>query len=581
LIYKVFANKPGFRNILFTKGFNVISADAGAESDEKDSRNGLGKSSLIEIIHFCLGSDLKKGHGLGKDALRGWEFSLELDVCGERVTVHRNTESNCQIYVDGDINKFPMTAKRDDDNKEYFTVDDWRNILGKCFFDLSSTTSKRKYSPSFRQLISYFVRKGSEAYLNPFEYFKNQRTWQRQVCNAYLLGLSWEYARDWQKLKDKEETLNKLKTAAQQGLIDDFFGSLGELETNRLRLKSKLEREKRELDTFKVHPQYTEFEKEVNLLTNNIHALSNKNYSDRQLVSYYHESLKGESPSPVGDVELVYKQAGLAFPDRVKKRLKDVILFHDSIIRNRKDYLNDEINSLERNISDREKNIEILSNKRAEILEILRSHGALDEFNKLNSKHMETKSDYEVVNKQIESLKKFEKGKSALKIDKEKLKQSAFHDYDSRSEIREKAISLFNSNSEALYNRPGELIIDITDNGYDFKVEIDRADSHGIQLMEVFCYDLVLAQLWAEKGAGPGFVIHDSTIFADVDERQIAGALQLANKLSQEFGFQYICCLNSDKIPHQLFKEAFNISKFVRLTLKDDKPESSLFGFRF
>jgi len=43
-----------------------------------------------------------------------------------------------------------------------------------------------------------------------------------------------------------------------------------------------------------------------------------------------------------------------------------------------------------------------------------------------------------------------------------------------------------------------------------------------------FCYDLMLARLWPARPATPGFLIHDSTIFDGVDERQRALALDLA-----------------------------------------------------
>lgn len=56
----------------------------------------------------------------------------------------------------------------------------------------------------------------------------------------------------------------------------------------------------------------------------------------------------------------------------------------------------------------------------------------------------------------------------------------------------------------------------------------------------------MLAELWSTNKYSPGFLIHDSTIFDGVDERQRALALELAEKESRERRFQYICMLNSD-----------------------------------
>ena len=117
--------------------------------------------------------------------------------------------------------------------------------------------------------------------------------------------------------------------------------------------------------------------------------------------------------------------------------------------------------------------------------------------------------------------------------------------------------------------------------GFRFNIDIERAESDGIQQMEIFCYDLTLAKIWSEKPIGPRFLAHDSIIFADVDERQVAKAIELANDFSNKMDFQYICCLNSDHVPWNSFSSSFKLNEYVIMKLKDDPPGESLFGFRF
>ena len=64
MITAVRCDKPSFREVRFKPGFNVILAERVGEATDKDSRNGLGKTTLIEIIHFCLGASTKKNEGL-------------------------------------------------------------------------------------------------------------------------------------------------------------------------------------------------------------------------------------------------------------------------------------------------------------------------------------------------------------------------------------------------------------------------------------------------------------------------------------------------------------------------------------
>ena len=148
-------------------------------------------------------------------------------------------------------------------------------------------------------------------------------------------------------------------------------------------------------------------------------------------------------------------------------------------------------------------------------------------------------------------------------------------------EAREEAINIFNANSEALYRAPGNLVVDITSTGYSFDVEIMRSGSQGINNMKIFCYDLMLAQLWANKQPRPGMLIHDSTIFDGVDERQTAQALELAQREADRWGFQYICALNSDTLPNDDFSPGFDLNRFVKLRLTDESPVGGLLGIRY
>ena len=201
----------------------------------------------------------------------------------------------------------------------------------------------------------------------------------------------------------------------------------------------------------------------------------------------------------------------------------------------------------------------------------------------LNERLVNLKQQWKDILNRIDNLKRVESGLSELKIRKEELIQRMRQDKEERGPIIERAIRLFNRNSEYLYAEPGILSIDVTPSGYKFNVEIKRAQSQGVSHMKVFCYDLMLIQLWRREKEKPGFLIHDSTIFDGVDERQIARAMELAAKEAFESGFQYICLINSDKVPYNEFAEDFRevFEKSIRIRLTDDRPEGGLLGVRF
>jgi uncharacterized protein YydD (DUF2326 family) len=205
----------------------------------------------------------------------------------------------------------------------------------------------------------------------------------------------------------------------------------------------------------------------------------------------------------------------------------------------------------------------------------------LDEYTQLQERHLDAVAQLNDVEARISNLTRFEEGRSSLRIEQELLHQRTRRNYEERRDQRQRAINLFNENTQALYRVPGTLVIDVRPEGFKFNVLIERSASQGVTNMKVFCYDLTLAQLWAEPRPSPTMVCHDSTIFDGVDERQVARALELAATDSVSRGYQYICTLNSDTVPWQEFEQSFDLNPFVRLRLTDTSENGSLLGVRF
>lgn len=51
--------------------------------------------------------------------------------------------------------------------------------------------------------------------------------------------------------------------------------------------------------------------------------------------------------------------------------------------------------------------------------------------------------------------------------------------------------------------------------------------------------------------------------------------------MSEKYGFQYICTLNTDMVPTDDFSDGFDFKPLVRLRLTDTDPSGSLLGFRY
>lgn len=575
MINAVYADHDTFKRVDFGKGFNVVLAERTETASSRDSRNGSGKSSLLEIIHFCLGSSANR-NVLMKDQLKHWTFFVDISLRGKDYTISRSINSPANVDIQGDTSYWPIKPR----TSGRMSVKDMNEVLGWLMFELPIGDNAEPYSPTYRSLISYFARKGSDGFSTPFEHFRKQREWEKQVANAFLLGLSWEDAQKWQELKDKQDGLTQLVGATKAGLVSALWGSMGELETRKVQLMSDAEGFRTQLRDFKVHPQYQDIEIRASQITARIHELSNANVSDRRMSEFYKESLGVEKAAQPNSIAQVYKEAGIILPDLAMKRLEDVLAFHDNIVANRKTFLENEIKSYEKLVAERDLQIKGLSNERAELMGILQTHGALEEHTLLQDRLNVVLNELERVRNQIENIRRIDEMRVDLKLAEAELERKSRADYDERAAVRDRAIAIFNDTSQSMYESPGRLIIDIGKTGFKFDVKMPRSTSQGIEKMKIFCYDLMLAQLWAERRTAPGFLIHDSTLFDGVDERQFAKALELASSRAEQKRFQYICCLNSDVIPWNDFSETFDITSYKVLELTDQE-NGGIFGFRF
>lgn len=576
-INNIYANQDSFRSSNFGEAMSVVLADITEDSTDKDSRNGLGKTLLVEVINFCLGSGISAT--LAKDELKEWTFGLSVEIHGSSFSFERSTKTDGMVTISGDLNDWPIKT---DEESLMIRLEDFKRILGEKIFGISHVAGKTNQL-SYRNLMSYFMRTDPTAFVDPFKYFSGQKALTVQMASAYLLGLNDDYSYKFYEIEKKKKLLGDLEKAATSGLLDEFTGNMGELEAQKVRLKQKVSQLQDKVSSFRVHEEYYAIQGEADEYTKLIHQLANEINLHEQTVSQYQESIRYEQDISVDDVQKIYKDAGVYFSDRLKKRLDEVQDFHKAVVENRSQYLKDEIKRLRKLTLEKKQKIELLSDKKEKAMSVLNSHGALDEFSQLQNRASLFQQQLDDVNSRIEKLNEFNKGMSRITIEIQELVQAMRQDYLERQAHVDEIIAIFNNNSEALYSEPGTLSVSITNSGYKYGISILRASSGGVTNMKVFCYDLLIAEISSRLKGRPVPLVHDSRIFDGVDERQIAKALKLAYAKAKECGFQYICTINSDDVPYDHFDEEFSrvFKDSVVLTYNDSDPKSTLLGFRF
>ncbi|TET21440.1 MAG: DUF2326 domain-containing protein [Candidatus Stahlbacteria bacterium] len=580
MIHRIFSKDlESFKEVTFHEGLNILVATKTKEEDPRKTRNRSGKTSLIEIMHFLLGGKCGTDSIFRLDDLISYTFGMEFDLGDSVVTVQRSGSNPNELIVRGGIQDWPISPyTKDDSNERFISNTDWRVVLGHFLFDLSGSASEEKtgkFGPSFRSLISYFIRnENAGGFLTAEKQSKNQQLGDVQVNLSYLLDLDWTISQELQFVREREKEIAVLRRELSKGTFGPVVGTAAQLQTALALAEEKTSAMKKRGKEFRVRKDYHELEKEASELTQQLADLADGNTIDYELISELERSLKSEESPSLENLERLYMEVGVELPDTAVRRFEDVRKFHEAVIENRKSYLVQEIEAARRRIANRERRTHRLDVRRAQIMTILKSSGALESYTNLRSELTRLEAETESLRNQLLIAERLEGEKTELEMERAQLLTRLRQNHQEQRVIVNKAIQTFEGISQRLYEKPGSLTIERTLNGPIFDFIIQGKRSKGIRHMLIFCFDLMLVRLCKRC---PGFLVHDSHLFDSVDSDQTETAFQIADEATKKFGFQYIFTLNSHKLPKRIELS----HAILPVSITDATEDGGLFGFRF
>ena len=587
MIRRITSDLSSFKSLNLRPGLNILLADRVPEATDLQSRNGAGKTSLIELIHFLLGANVDRKSIFKSNELIENNFDMALDLGGSEITVSRTGAKPTRVRLLGNPVDWPI-APRLNQQSGFLELsnEDWKSALGSVWFGLpvgNERESAGRFSPTFRTLFSYFVRRyQSGGFLKPNRYSTDQQLWDEQVALSYLLGLDWSHSQRLQEHRQQEKTATELRRAAKGGDLGPFFAKASELRTKLVVAEARAKKLKAGLESFEVIPQYRELEREASILTQELATLSNDTTVDRELILDLRRALSSEPVPATRSVEALYAEARILLPETVQRRFEEVEAFHNAIIENRRSHLNGELAAAEGRIAERDRHTEQLDARRRQIMRILQTGKALDSYNALRDEVSRSEADVEILRQRLDFAEKLERTKVDLGVEKAQIAKALKEDIVERADRIREAVLTFETLSQSLYEKAGSLEISDSPNGPLFEIKIDSQRSKGISNMQIFCFDMMLMELGMRHKRCPGFLVHDSHLFDGVDSRQIVKALQIGARHAAKIGFQYLITMNSDAMPTQGFDGDFDISQYILpVKLTDAIDTGGLFGLHF
>lgn len=579
MLYHLSADQESFKSFAFREGLNIVLADRQLPADEKApsqrrTRNGAGKSSVIDLIHFLLAGSAEGA--LKSKVLAEWSFELSLDVGSERLAVRRGV-ANSRLYIRKDSDAASDATETPNGA--------WANRLGQTWFNLNS--SRQAGAASFRQLISYFARRRRDGgYDDPVRTFRAQTNAVSETNLALLFGLDAEVVRRFYQAKNALKQVQ----AAQKALRD--LEKSAPAGARRIDLEAALSAQiaaaalardhlKGRIDSFNVLPVFRELEHELAALNERGRDLSDEDVLDRESIDANRRALETEEPARSPRLETLFAEAKIVFTEVVLRRYEEVAKFHQRLIENRQTQLESEIASARRRIEERQPEREKIEVRRRQITAALRTGGPADELLRLRDELSNKDGIVRALEARLAEALRLEKQAEGRQQEVEDATRALRQDRRERATIVDQASRTFSEISERLYESPGQLAISANEQGLKFLPTMPSSQSAGVMSMQIFCFDFTMASLCRSRGMGSGFLIHDSHLYEPVDGRQFARALRIGAEYAKEIGIQYIVTLNSDELTRAETEGGEDFRAFVLDPVLSDAPEGGLFGLRF
>ncbi len=555
-----------FKTIEFEEGFNFVISKG---SDGKIN-NGTGKTSLLQIINFCLCSGSE--NIANYEDINKQEFSVDLQSEQEIITLSRSPFDKEKIKV---IDKNNILGEGEL-NDAIYSTEKVKKLLNNYFFSGKGNNNL----PSFRTIISPFMKRGTYAFNNPFKTHSSEKNLDTQLKNAFLLNFDIESMIELKHIVREKDQYIKLKAIKDSDLIWEKtrLSSLNKVVNDLQKDVTKLQEV---IDNIVVNIDNQEVVTKIDYVNKRIEEYSKRKFHLINIVRRNRELLKKNKLMNTKEIESLLNETSFITNQESLKSVNEIQNFHRRLIDLREKRI---ILLIENSVTEKneiEEQMTSLQLMKDDLQEELDNNEYLKRFMDFNQEITNKKIELESLTLQRDTyheLNEIDKRskkmlKTVIKNMKENIEASDFN----------KAKYLFEKYTLAVLGEKGALEVSVVDSGiissrgYKFEWKISRKLSTGYLRVCIAIYDIILAELNAMDTNV--FLIHDSPVFEATDKSCIPTLLNVIFKTVNENSFQYICCINEDQvIVDNLNNELKKIYMNSKNVLTQD---NSLFGVNF
>lgn len=559
---KLYSNKPAvFEPIRFVPGLNVVLAEIRLPENRAKDTHNLGKTTLGRLIDFCLLMQREASFFLFKheSLFKDFVFFLEIALLdGSFVTVRRGVAEHTKISIKKHFQPDMDFVDLSDASWDHQVAFEKGKELLDALLDL------RDIEPwPYRKLLGYLLRTQDD-FRDVFQLRKfagPHAGWKPFL--AHLLGFASETIVEHYK---KEEVLEQQKQdeAVIQRELGGSVADMSKIEGMLLLKQNDAEKKQRLLDAFDFRQSDKERTKElVNDLNTDIAELNSQRYSLSQNKRKIQSSLQEDEIlfDPKSVTEL-FAEAGVQFPDQLRRDYEQLIAFNKAITQERTQYLNEELIEIETELRRIGTELNTLGKQRSDTLSFLTGTDPFAKYKQLTDELVNIKADIAGLEKQrsfLHRLQELRASVRALAEEKERLQSRIEADVERQNTDKASLFStirvLLSDIVDEVVDRNALLSVAPNQQGHlEFKAEILDGSGNatsadlGHTYRKLLCIAFDMALLRAHLGGRYArFVFHDG-VFESLDDRKKENLLEVIRAYAQ-LGLQHIVTLIDSDMP--------------------------------
>ena len=591
-LVRLYSNQPQlFEPIEFNDGFSVVLGEIRIPENRNLDTHNLGKTTIAQLIDFCLLKGKDQSFFLFKheDRFAGFKFFIEIRLPDERfLTIGRAVIPGSKVDLKRSDTPIADATKLDDSEWDHNNVafERARTLLdGMLGFEALQPWG-------FRNLVGYLIRNQYD-YQDVFQLGKfsgKHQSWKPFV--AHLLGMEADLAKD---LYDKREARDQVAET-----LRTIIGDWGAEDTDPSVISGLMAVKERQIQQKQAGLESLNFRDEdarttaevVEDTETRIAAMNEERYRLSHLVSRLEDSLlEKQIVFKPADATALFEQAGVVLPNQLERDYEQLIAFNQAITAERRDALKSQLDSSRERMATISGELETLNVKRTQSLEFLRESDAVVKFKDLSSELTELRAELNTLESKLEAASRL----GELRREHRTLTEQ-FNELQSEAEEQ---IAQISRDEKSLFARLrqhfGEIVHGVVgqnailalkvnaSGGLDFTAEfvteagVATAGDEGTSYKKLLCIAFDLAMLRAYEGVSfPRFVYHDGAL----EQLELRKREKLIGVFREyvSYGIQPIITVLDSDLPSSVDDTPRTVARAeVIVTLHDDGKEGRVF----